>query len=83
MLGLHADIQEKVRKEIDDILDVDNNQTSNFTVDQLKQMKYLDCVLKEMQRIYPTAPFIGRELNEDTKISRFNGEGFLWVNLSA
>lgn len=69
MLGLHKDVQERVRKEVDEILDADSDQADvQFTAEQLKKMRYLDCVLKEIQRIYPTAPFIGRELCEDTMI---------------
>ncbi|XP_074600599.1 cytochrome P450 4c3-like [Brevipalpus obovatus] len=72
MLGLHMDVQERVRKEIDEILDTDSDQIDlKFTAEQLKEMRYLDCVLKEIQRIYPTAPFIGRELCEDTMIDGY------------
>ncbi|XP_015786017.1 cytochrome P450 4c3 [Tetranychus urticae] len=73
ILGLYKDIQEKVRDEIDAILEssYDNCETNGFTVEQLKQMKYLDCVLKEVQRVYPVAPFIGRELSEDTMINGY------------
>lgn len=79
MLGVHQDIQENVRKEIDEIAesgyeeeieqDEEVIKTNMFTLDDLKKMKYLDCVMKEVQRIYPTAPFIARELPEDTFLS--------------
>lgn len=68
MLGLYEDVQKKVREEIDFIFE-SVQDADNLTMDDVKQMKYLECVLKEVQRIYPTAPFIGRELSEDTKIS--------------
>lgn len=69
MLGLHQDIQNKVREEIDHVLDSSSN--CNFiSSKEAKELKYLECVLKEVQRLYPTAPFIGRELSEDTIISR-------------
>jgi cytochrome P450 len=95
LLGLHHDIQDKVRAEVDAIFDEeeaalknnsnennndndqenDNNNQSNedsslthVTEEMLKKMKYLDCVMKEVQRVYPTAPFIGREITEDTQI---------------
>ena len=108
MLGLHLDIQERVREEVDMIFDealstgdqegvlksdgsldnptedgstktgaaaaaatVDQEEEVQVTADMLKKMKYLDCVLKEVQRIYPTAPFVGRELTEDTIISGY------------
>lgn len=102
MIGLHQDVQEKVREEIDEIFDNEinyNNVTcgeinSNtetglsgsksglsksrieerikVTTDMMKRMKYLDCVLKEVQRIYPTAPFVGRELTEDVVINGYD-----------
>lgn len=69
MLGLHPEIQQQLRKEIDEVFEYNVND-NDLTVEQLKQLKYLDCVIKEVQRIYPTAPFVGRDLTEDTKISK-------------
>ncbi|XP_054163850.1 cytochrome P450 4c3-like [Oppia nitens] len=70
MLGLHQDIQSKVREEVDSVMDshLDDN---DFSIEDLKQLKYLECVLKEVQRLYPTAPFIGRQLSEDTIINGY------------
>jgi cytochrome P450 family 4 len=34
----------------------------------LNEMKYLERVIKEALRLYPSVPFIGRILKEDTKI---------------
>ncbi|CAL1289341.1 unnamed protein product, partial [Larinioides sclopetarius] len=31
----------------------------------------MECVIKEAQRIYPPAPFIGRQLQEDVKVDGF------------
>lgn len=72
VLGLHEDIQTKVRDEIDSVMgSVNNAQSDLINTDCIKDLKYLDCVLKEVQRVFPTAPFIGRELTEDTVISMF------------
>lgn len=68
MLGLHEDIQARVREEIDSIME-NRPESDNINSDDAKEMKFLDCVLKEVQRLFPTAPFIGRELSEDTLIS--------------
>ena len=70
MLGIHQDIQEKLREEIDKVFDDCNHSDIDLSIEQIKQLKYLDCVIKEVQRIYPTAPFIGHDLSEDTKISK-------------
>ncbi|KAI1303756.1 Cytochrome P450 4c3 [Halotydeus destructor] len=77
--GLHLDIQEKVREEVDAIFDQvalksgspEGQEKVMVNSEMMKNMKYLDCVLKEVQRIYPTAPFIGRLLSSDTVISGY------------
>lgn len=97
MLGLHQDILEKVRNEVDQVFDEEltrkqeeeDEEKSYFdsqndegakkesfpnvfvTEEMMKKMKYLDCVLKEVQRVYPTAPFIGRQLTEETQIAGY------------
>lgn len=70
MLGLYPEVQAKAVEEVDHLVDVEGADIVDLTVENLKSLKYLECVLKEVQRIYPTAPFIGRELSEDTKISK-------------
>jgi cytochrome P450 len=77
MLGLYPEVQRKLRAEIDLVVS-DHNLLTNrsatdkldFDSEHLKQMKYLDCVLKETQRVYPTAPFFGRKVVEDTQIGK-------------
>lgn len=99
MLGLHQDVLEKVRAEVDQVFDEEllrrqeeevaeeaevgeddhpedrekkDVYSSVFvTEEMMKKMKYLDCVLKEVQRVYPTAPFIGRQLTEETEIAGY------------
>ncbi|GBN61760.1 Cytochrome P450 4V2 [Araneus ventricosus] len=66
MLGLHAGIQAKVHEELDLIFGVDHER--HATVEDLKNMKYLECVIKETFRIYPPGPVLPRYLNEDTTI---------------
>ncbi|CAL1268171.1 unnamed protein product [Larinioides sclopetarius] len=66
LIGLHKDVQEKVHEELDGIFGDDNERHAN--TEDLKDMKYLDCVLKESQRIFPSVPFIARQINENTNI---------------
>lgn len=71
MLGHYPEVQDKLRAEVDQIIE-DHNLSDPLTFDaeHLKKMKYLDCVLKETQRLYPTVPFFGRKLTEDTNLGK-------------
>lgn len=86
LLGLHEDIQERCRTELDNIFrhkdeyeffDTENPNlaskliTTDITQEQINEMKYLDRVIKEAMRIFPPIPFVGRELTEDITIGKF------------
>lgn len=86
MLGLHEDIQEKVREELDTVFieddtdhfayeDSDNNlatklKTTNITTEQMREMKYLERVIKESLRMWPSIPFVAREMTEDITVGQ-------------
>ncbi|CAL1271339.1 unnamed protein product [Larinioides sclopetarius] len=70
MLGLHAEIRGKVYEELDLIFGVDHER--HATVEDLKNMKYLECVIKETLRIYPPGPVLTRYLKEDTTINGYH-----------
>ncbi|GBM88231.1 Cytochrome P450 4V2 [Araneus ventricosus] len=55
LIGLHKDVQEKVHEELDSIFGDDTERHAN--TEDLKDMKYLDCVLKESQRIFPSCGY--------------------------
>lgn len=40
-------------------------RTTNITIEQLREMKYLDRVIKEMLRMWPSIPFVARQMTED------------------
>ncbi|XP_054713200.1 cytochrome P450 4V2-like [Uloborus diversus] len=65
-LGLYPNAQVTVHKEIDDIFGSDTSRP--ITREDLTQMKYLECVIKEALRLYPAIPFISRELRKDIQV---------------
>ncbi|CAL8127140.1 unnamed protein product [Orchesella dallaii] len=67
-LGAHPEIQAKVREELDSIFGDDRDR--HVTTEDLTKMKYLDIVIKESLRIYPSVPFIQRHLTSDLKIGK-------------
>ena len=66
LLGRHPEAQEKLFREIDENfggqLDCDVSQ------DQIATLQYLDLVVREVLRMYPPGPGIGRKLDEDCVI---------------
>jgi len=68
-IGHHPDVQDQLHEEIDAIFGDD--KTRPTTSDDLKQLPYLDMVLKESMRIYPSAPVVSRHLNEDLQMGDF------------
>nr|UZE89854.1 cytochrome P450 CYP4C163 [Chrysoperla zastrowi sillemi] len=65
MLGLHPEVQEKAYQEIKQIFQGSNR---SLTKQDLLEMKYLEMVIKEALRLFPSVPIIGRVLKEDQEI---------------
>ncbi len=40
------------------------------TMDDLRDMKYLEMCIKEALRVLPTVPMIAREITEDTEVCK-------------
>lgn len=47
-----------------------------ITMNDLNELKYLECCIKEALRLYPSVPLIARKLTEDTVI------GFIRISYS-
>ncbi|XP_049271480.1 cytochrome P450 4V2 isoform X2 [Rhipicephalus sanguineus] len=69
LLGNHPEVQAKVHEEIDAIFAEDMER--DVTVEDIKQMKYLECVVKESMRLYPPVPLIARDVDEDMKVGEY------------
>ena len=57
-LALFPDMQEKCLQEIQQIISCD---LDHLDMQQLNNLKYVDCFIKESQRLYPSVPIIVRE----------------------
>lgn len=62
MLAIHQDVQDKVVEEMNSIF---NGREIEIDSSNINDLKYLDLVIKETLRLFPVAPIIGRNINED------------------
>jgi len=79
LLSLYPNVQERLAKEVREVLNADDNyaRTGEHTVTRkmISKLPYLDAVIKESMRLYPVAPFIVRRLQEDICIPSENNDG--------
>nr|CAD7402599.1 unnamed protein product [Timema poppensis] len=67
-LSMYQDIQEKVVEELNSIFgDSDRNPTNR----DIQEMKYLEMVIKETQRLFPSVPIFIRNIKEDVAIDGY------------
>lgn len=66
ILADHDDIQDRIFEEVQSILGGVDRQV---TASDLADMKYLEAVIKEILRLYPSVPFVGRQVSEDFMMS--------------
>ncbi|XP_013173703.1 PREDICTED: cytochrome P450 4C1, partial [Papilio xuthus] len=62
LLADHEDVQDRIYEECKLIFG-DSDRTPSWT--DLTEMKYLEATIKEILRLYPSVPFIGRQITED------------------
>ncbi|XP_069702400.1 probable cytochrome P450 6a14 [Periplaneta americana] len=68
-LAVNQDIQERLREEIDSVLEKNDGE---ITYDSIFEMEYLDKVVNETLRKYPPAQTLTRERTKTTKIRGTN-----------
>ncbi|KAL5234003.1 hypothetical protein ACI65C_001413 [Semiaphis heraclei] len=68
LLGMHPDIQERARDELRSIFGYSNRDA---TMEDLNAMKYLEAVIKESLRMYPSVPAITRELDKPLHLNKY------------
>ena len=62
-IGRHNEVQGKLHAEIDKASGADN------ILDKIRDMKYLEYVIKEALRLHPPVPYFGRIFEQDTVIN--------------
>lgn len=75
MLAIHPEIQDKVYEEIIEVLGDDINVCPTY--EDLMKLEYLERVIKECLRMYPAAPFLGRKVTHDIKITTEHGKDYI------
>ena len=72
LFGKYPKIQERVQQEIDELFDqIDNEDKKDphLTMNQLREMKFLEACIKESLRLYPSVPIIARKASDDIDIN--------------
>lgn len=79
-LGHHPEVQERLWQELDPFFEQLQSDVTSMSVDEerqqikldkLKDLKYLECVIKEGLRLNPSVPFVGRKVHEDMVIKDY------------
>ncbi|KAM6150090.1 cytochrome P450 4V2 [Erethizon dorsatum] len=68
LLGSYPEVQKKVDNELDEVFGKSDHPV---TLEDLKKLKYLDCVIKETLRIFPPVPLFARRLSEDCEVAGY------------
>ncbi|CAD6209007.1 GSCOCT00003654001.2-RA-CDS [Cotesia congregata] len=65
LLAEHREIQARVREEFDNAIESSNGQ---ITITELQKLSYLERCIKEALRLYPSVPFISRDVTDDIQL---------------
>ncbi|CAG8440226.1 1525_t:CDS:2 [Acaulospora morrowiae] len=71
-LAHHPDVKNRMIQEIDELFS--QNQNRPITYDDLPQLIYCEAVIKEVSRVMPTTPFVGRVSSEPDRIDNVEWE---------
>lgn len=66
-IAKHPEVQQKLIKEIHEV--IGEGKKTPITMKMLSDLQYMDLVLKEVLRLYPSVPLHGRYIEEDVVIS--------------
>ncbi|XP_035035250.1 cytochrome P450 4V2 [Hippoglossus stenolepis] len=68
LLGSHPEALSKVQQELQEVFGTSDRAANT---EDLKKLKYLECVIKEALRLFPSVPFFARRICEDCHINGF------------
>ncbi|XP_073697831.1 cytochrome P450 4V8 isoform X1 [Garra rufa] len=68
LLGSHPEVQRKAQQELQEIF---GESERPINTEDLKKLRYLECVIKEALRLFPSVPFFARTICEDTHINGY------------
>ncbi|XP_053486697.1 cytochrome P450 4V2 [Ictalurus furcatus] len=68
LIGSHPEVQKKVQAELQEVF---GSSQRHVGVEDLKRLRYLECVIKESLRIFPAVPLFARSICEDCTINGF------------
>ncbi|XP_053970133.1 cytochrome P450 4c3 [Anastrepha ludens] len=69
LLGSHPEYQERVVEELQSIFGDDKETPA--TMQNLMDMRYLECCIKDALRLFPSVPMMARSIGEDVKIGDY------------
>ncbi|GLG98484.1 Cytochrome P450 4C1 [Gryllus bimaculatus] len=68
-LSQRPDIQEKVFNELKEVASDNDSQYLSLDFEHLNKLKYLEQVIKETLRLYPSVPMFAREITEEVRLA--------------
>ena len=63
LIGRYPDVQQRIQEELREIFEDEWDRI--VTMDDVRKMKYLECVIKESLRIFPSVPMVARVTTEE------------------
>ncbi|XP_077969274.1 uncharacterized protein LOC120344841 [Styela clava] len=63
LIGSHPEVQKKLQDEVDRVMGDDENK--QLTMEDIRKLEYLELVIKESLRMFPSVPMFGRTTSHD------------------
>ncbi|KAM7394477.1 hypothetical protein PAMP_021280 [Pampus punctatissimus] len=68
LVGSHPEVHSKVQQELQEVFGTSDRPVNT---EDLRKLIYLECVVKEALRLFPSVPFFARSIGEDCHINGF------------